>query len=138
LNKEGGVAMIYKTRSMLPGHVHIVFELPSCIWADHIALVGDFNQWNEKATFMCQDHEGVWRAEIDLPLGRCYEFRYLIDGEWKTDYHADGFAINRFGSDNSVVLAELPESLLAVERLSSQVWNHTHHTIKNRPDGASV
>lgn len=118
--------MIYKTRSRLPEHVHIIFELPSCIWADHIALVGDFNDWNEKATLMHQNHEGVWQAELDLPCGHCYEFRYLIDGEWKTDYHADGFATNRFGSDNSVVVAELPEILLSIKRSSSQVWNHTH------------
>lgn len=119
--------MIHKTQSILPGYVHIIFELPSCIWADHIALVGDFNQWNEMATRMHQDHEGIWRAEIDLPCGSRCEFRYLIDGEWKTDFHADGFVTNHFGSDNSVVKAELPEAFLMVERLCSQVWNHTNH-----------
>lgn len=122
--------MIYKTRSSLPDHVCIIFELPACIWADHITLVGDFNQWNETATPMTQDHEGVWRVQIDLPYGSHCEFRYLIDGEWKTDYHADGFVSNRFGSDNSVVRAELPESLLTVKRLCSQVWNHTDHMQK--------
>ena len=42
--------MIHKTQSPLPGHVRVVFELPSCIWADRIFVVGDFNHWNERAT----------------------------------------------------------------------------------------
>ena len=49
----------------------------------------------------------VWQATIDLPMGIHYEFRYIIDGQWHTDFHADGYADNSFGSYNSVVLAEL-------------------------------
>ncbi len=46
--------MIHKQPSLYPGHVRIVFELPSCLWADRIFLVGDFNQWDEKQTPMRQ------------------------------------------------------------------------------------
>jgi hypothetical protein len=45
--------MIYKTRSILPDHIHVVFELPACMWADQIAVVGDFNEWNQAATPLC-------------------------------------------------------------------------------------
>jgi hypothetical protein len=47
-----------------------------------------------------------------LPAGRRYQFRYLVDGQWRTDYHADGYASNEYGSQNSVLLAETPESEL--------------------------
>ncbi|OUC09534.1 hypothetical protein RY27_02285, partial [Litorilinea aerophila] len=63
---------------------------------------------------MRQDHDGVWRAEVELPAGQSYEFRYLIDGQWRTDFHADGFTTNNYGTENSVVRAELPEEELTV------------------------
>ncbi len=103
--------MIYKTRSPLLDHVRVTFELPASVWADRIFLVGDFNQWCLTATPMGQDRDGIWRVTVDLPWGRRYEFRYLIDGQWKTDAHADGFAINTYGTDNSVVEATLPDEL---------------------------
>jgi hypothetical protein len=84
--------MIYKTLSTLPNHVWITFELPASVWADHIFVVGDFNQWCATATPMCQDRDGILRATIDLPWGARSEFRYLIDGQWQTDYHADSLA----------------------------------------------
>ena len=100
--------MIHKQLSPYPGHVRVVFELPSCLWADRIYLVGDFNNWDERSTPMCQERDGVWRATLDLPAGSHAQFRYMIDGQWKSDYHADGFAQGSFGADNSVVHAVLP------------------------------
>jgi hypothetical protein len=113
--------MIHKTRSPLPGHVRVVFELPSFVWADRIYLVGDFNGWNEQATPMQQDRDGVWRAAVDLQSGAQVEFRYLIDGQWRTDYHADGYSHNGFGTENSMVRAELPAESVLADRLSSRV-----------------
>ena len=70
---------------------------------------------------MCQDRDGVWRVTIDLPSGSRCEFRYLIDGQWKTDYHADGFTANAYGSDNSVVEATLPQAMRVLTRKSNLV-----------------
>lgn len=104
--------MIRKIAAPTPGYVRVLFELPSCLWADRIFLVGDFNQWNDTATPMHQGRDGVWRATVDLPHGSSYEFRYLIDGKWTSDSHADGFAQNSYGVSNSVVHALLPISAL--------------------------
>lgn len=106
--------MIRKFKASRPGYVRVVFELPACLWADRIYLTGDFNNWDQTATPMRQDHDGVWRAEVELPAGQSYEFRYLIDGQWRTDFHADGFTTNNYGTQNSVVRAELPEEELTV------------------------
>lgn len=113
--------MIYKILSPKPNHVRVIFELPASVWADRIFLIGDFNQWCATATPMHQDREGVWRATVDLPWGSQCAFRYRIDGQWKTDYHADGFTTNAYGTDNSVIEVTLPDELLTLARASSQV-----------------
>jgi len=104
--------MIRKSAAPTPGYIRVLFELPSCLWADRIFIVGDFNQWHESATPMHQGRDGVWRATVDLPLGSSYEFRYLIDGNWTSDSHADGFAQNSFGVSNSIIHARLPVSAI--------------------------
>jgi hypothetical protein len=70
---------------------------------------------------MHQDRDGVWRARLELSIGQRYEFRYLIDGRWQTDYHADGFTENGFGSHNSIVDLSLVMMLPITARTSSQV-----------------
>jgi hypothetical protein len=102
--------MIRKYRSPVPGHVRVVFELPSCVWADRISLTGDFNNWRENDILLQQTRSGVWQAAVDLPLGARYQFRYVVDGQWRTDSHADGISDNIYGTQNSFVVAELPES----------------------------
>ena len=86
----------------------MTFELPSCVWADRISVSGSFNQWDERGIPLVQGRDGVWRATVDLAAGQRYEFRYWIDGRWQTDYHADGFTDNQYGSHNSVI--DLEES----------------------------
>ena len=102
--------MIRKYRSPTPGHVRVVFELPSCVWADRISLTGDFNEWRENDIVLKQARSGVWQATVDLPLGTRHQFRYVIDGQWTTDSHSDGMSDNTYGSQNSIVVADLPES----------------------------
>lgn len=100
--------MIRKIATPNASYVRVSFELPSCLWADRIYLVGDFNGWDQTATPMRQERDGIWRAVIDLPRGQSFEFRYLIDGQWTSDFHADGFTQNTYGDCNSIVHAALP------------------------------
>jgi hypothetical protein len=95
--------MISKSFSSMPGYMRVIFELPACLWADHVSLVGDFNNWDPCATSLQQDRTDTWRAVVELPIGRRYEFRYLIDGRWCTDFHADGTKDAPSGALNSVV-----------------------------------
>jgi hypothetical protein len=110
--------MIHKSQSPLPGYVRVVFELPSCVWADRIYLTGDFNEWRQNDIGLRQNRRGVWQATLDLPAGRKYEFRYVVDGQWRTDSHADGFTDNGYGSQNSIVTTVLPDLELAPEGAS--------------------
>jgi 1,4-alpha-glucan branching enzyme len=68
-------------------------------------VVGDFNEWNIKATPMKKLKNGTLTATVTLQRGREYQFRYLLDGVvWENDWNADGYVENSFGSDNSVVV----------------------------------
>lgn len=87
-----------------------MFELPAGIWADRVFVSGDFNYWSKSGIPMSLNRGGIWQATVDLPVGTRHEYRYLIDGEWRTDYHADGYTTNVHGTENSIVHAELPES----------------------------
>jgi 1,4-alpha-glucan branching enzyme len=68
----------------------VTFVLPSSIWADQIALVGDFNGWDSRSHPFGRDREGQWIVSVDLQIGRAYQFRYLCDGRnWMNDSEAD-------------------------------------------------
>lgn len=130
--------MIRKFVSSTPGYVCVAFELPSCLWADRIFLVGDFNGWNETATPMHQDRDGIWRVTVELLQGSAHEFRYLIDGQWTSDSHADGFVENNFGVSNSVVKATVPVATLPnaesqIHELATRQPMKPNHTMAHRP-----
>jgi 1,4-alpha-glucan branching enzyme len=100
--------MIRKERSAKEGYVRVIFELPASLWAGHVYLVGDFNHWQIGSLPFQQAHDGVWRITLELPAHRHFEFRYLIDGRWCSEYHADGAATTGRNGFNSVVETTLP------------------------------
>jgi 1,4-alpha-glucan branching enzyme len=87
------------------GRVRVTFRLSQYIWADHIALVGDFNDWNEHSHLLQQTHNDMdWHITLDLEPDRSYYFRYLVnDEEWMDDDHADRYEANPFGGFDSIV-----------------------------------
>ncbi len=92
-----------------PGKVRVTFSMPAAIWADHIYLVGDFNDWNITATPLRLNDTG-WSVTLDLDIGKEYQYRYLLNGcDWHNDWQADRYVPNEYGGDNSVVVAELPQ-----------------------------
>ena len=124
--------MIHKARSSVSGHICLTFELPAPVWADQVFLVGEFNDWDERATPLAQTRGG-WQVTLDLLANRFYEFRYLIDGRWQTDYRADGLSSNGFGSQNSVVNAVLPVAVTAHNFQPDQArWRKKAHGMAQR------
>ena len=99
--------MIRKSPAEDPQRVRVTFELPSTIWAESIYLVGDFNDWSQTAHPLRQERDGAWRISLELPRGRRFQFRYLINGEqWQNDPDADDYVPNPYGTYNSVVSTE--------------------------------
>lgn len=74
--------------------------------AETVHLVGEFNDWDEKATPMKQLKDGSFSVTFDLETGKEYQFRYLIDDKiWENDWNADKYVLTHFGDcDNSVVI----------------------------------
>lgn len=84
----------------------VFFKLPkeAVQEAQKIAVVGDFNNWDQEATLMKRLKNGDFTARLGLETGREYRFRYLIDGNrWENDWCADRYEPNQYGGDDSVV-----------------------------------
>lgn len=87
----------------------VTFRLPAeaAGEAKAVFLVGDFNDWNTRATPMDRLKSGDFKVILDLESGRDYSFRYLIEGEqWENDWEADRYVPSGIeGAENSVVTA---------------------------------
>lgn len=83
----------------------VTFSLPAAVQGETVFLVGDFNNWDEKATSMKRQKDGSFNAALELETNREYQFRYLVNGtEWHNDWEADKYVPNPFSGDNSVVI----------------------------------
>jgi len=51
---------------------------------------------------MKNDGNGVWTKSIMVPPGK-YEYKFLIDGEWKEDPESKEICPNCFGTMNSIL-----------------------------------
>ena len=72
--------------------------------AAQVSLVGDFNDWNPRATPL---HSvaggGVWTVTVPLPPGR-YRYAFVVDGvRWLADPSAPAATTENFGSPSSAI-----------------------------------
>lgn len=74
--------------------------------AQKVHIVGDFNGWKKRSTPLKKLKTGTFKITIDLPLGREYQYRYLLDNKtWENDWDADKYVPSPYGdSENSVVI----------------------------------
>jgi len=78
-----------------------LFRLDTFTNAKKITLAGSFNNWNYKEIIMKRTATG-WELPVYLANGT-HTYRYIIDGEWKTDpTNPDKFP-NEFNDYNSVI-----------------------------------
>ena len=86
------------------GVCKVTFDLPKEVSAAEATVVGDFNNWDTQATPMKRKRDGSFSAAISLEAGKEYRFRYWLDNSrWENDWHADAYAPNSFGTEDSVV-----------------------------------
>ncbi len=68
-----------------------------------IFLAGSFNDWEQELLAMVYDeNSNTYTAEVTLPCG-CYEYKFVVNGEWITDPDNQNFSANDFGTLNSVI-----------------------------------
>jgi 1,4-alpha-glucan branching enzyme len=67
--------------------------------AKKVMLVGDFNGW--KPVEMKKQKDGQFAAIVTLPPGT-YEYKFIVDGQWRVDPDNSAWALNPYGTLNSV------------------------------------
>jgi hypothetical protein len=90
----------------LGGGDAVRFDLTLPAGAEGVALVGDFNGWDERATPMLRPQgNGAWSAQVELPPGR-HVYAFVVDGQrWLVDPLAPQVPDAGFGPANAVVIA---------------------------------
>ena len=94
----------------------VTFVLDPEVEATRAAVCGEWDGWATEAHPMERAADGGFRLTVELPAGRTYRFRYLLDGErWENDWAADAYVPNGFGGEDSLVdLTALAEEVPAV------------------------
>lgn len=72
--------------------------------ASSVALVGDFNDWDPKATpLQAASKGGVWSVEVPIPPGR-HLYAFVVDGTvWRPDPAAPQATGEDYGEPNSAL-----------------------------------
>ncbi len=71
--------------------------------AKTVALAADFTRWQAAPLGLQKDKKGVWRTSIALAPGK-YEYRLLVDGQWRDDPQCPHRQPNQFGGQNCVCI----------------------------------
>jgi hypothetical protein len=76
--------------------------------AQHVALVGDFNGWDERATPLVREPgSSLWSATVPLQRGR-HVYAFIVDSTWTTDRRAPVSRDPDFGVEGSVIIVGRP------------------------------
>jgi hypothetical protein len=91
---------VVATAVAVPQMTRFVFVARS---ASSVAIVGDFNDWEEGGSPLRRVSEGVWAITIPLAPGR-YHYTFVVDGtKWVADPLAPRTIEDDFGRPNSVI-----------------------------------
>ena len=74
--------------------------------AKEVFLLGDFNNWDPQTAPMRKDGHGLWKMSMLLAPGT-YEYKLLVDGQWRLDANNPNRTLNALGTENNVLV--IPE-----------------------------
>lgn len=87
------------------GKVKVTFVLPYTEGQSPVAVVGDFNGWNQTSTRLAKRSNGTCSASVTLEPGQRFRFRYYSeDGNWFNDEAADAYEASEHNSENCILL----------------------------------
>ena len=69
--------------------------------ANTVAIAGDFNNWDAQVHPLKKGKDGTWNVTLRLKPGS-YEYRFIVDGEWREDPFNPNRVANPHGGFNSV------------------------------------
>ena len=68
-----------------------------------VFLAGSFNEWSTTAKKMAyKAKDGLYAATVQLAPGE-YQYKFVVDGEWRLDSANPNFVPNNFGTLNSLL-----------------------------------
>ena len=70
--------------------------------AKAVSVSGEFNGWSKNVNLMKRHSDGHWEATVDLLPGR-YQYKFIVDGQWRPDLLAHENILNEHGTLNSVI-----------------------------------
>jgi 1,4-alpha-glucan branching enzyme len=76
--------------------------------AQSVSVAGDFTDWQQAPVGLKKDKTGVWKKTISLPPGR-YQYRLLVDGQWRDDPQCSVREPNQYGTLNCVCVVAANE-----------------------------
>lgn len=83
-----------------PVEILLTFHCPD---AETVFVSGDFNDWSPFSMPMSRrEDQGHWERRLTLAPGR-YEYKFVVDGEWRHDPESTERVVNWLGSFNSVL-----------------------------------
>lgn len=69
--------------------------------ATDVQLAGDFSGWKPiDHALVRADQDRIWKCVVDLDPGR-YQYKFIVDGEWKIDPHNEEVIVDEKGVSNS-------------------------------------
>ncbi len=71
--------------------------------ATKVYIAGTFNDWDPDARPLKRGRDDVFRTWMNLPAGT-YEYRFVVDGEWREDPACQLRSPSPYGGDNSVLV----------------------------------
>ena len=71
--------------------------------AQTVQVAGDFTGWQQAPLDLKKDKKGLWKKSVSLEPGK-YEYRLLVDGQWRDDPQCTNRQPNQFGGQNCVCL----------------------------------
>lgn len=71
--------------------------------AQEVVATGDFSQWAMDRVRLENGGNGDWKTTLELAPGE-YQYRLLVDGQWRDDPNAEKRVANPFGTENCVLI----------------------------------
>jgi len=87
-----------------PARRNVVFTLEDAP-GRQVFVAGCFCDWQLKYKLVDRDNRGVYTCRVLLPPGE-YQYKFVVDGEWRLDAANPNFAPNDFGTLNSLLKVE--------------------------------
>lgn len=102
--KKSSVSSVSSSVKAKPARKAITFTLNDT--PGHVVkLAGTFNDWQPVRELSDKNGDGVYRCRLMLEPGE-YQYKFLVDGQWRSDCENPNFVVNEFGSFNSVIIVE--------------------------------